>query len=36
MTVYATVSVDDLQAAMEGLKDGELVQSTEIVAFNKI
>jgi elongation factor 1-beta len=30
------VSIDDLQDAMCALKDGELVQSTEIVAFNKI
>ena len=30
------VSIDDLQDAMCALGDGELVQSTEIVAFNKI
>ena len=30
------VSIDDLQEAMCALGDGELVQSTEIVAFNKI
>jgi elongation factor 1-beta len=30
------VSIDDLQEAMCNLAEGELVQSTEIVAFNKI
>jgi translation elongation factor EF-1beta len=30
------VSIDDLQEAMCNLNEGELVQSTEIVAFNKI